>query len=346
MSGRLLYTMYQSNIPLSSLSTLKVGGSASHFVAVHSVEELQAVIDRNKEEKLPILVLGGGSNVLFADEGWNGLVIRIEIGGIKWEEEGEYTRAIVGGGVVWDDLVRESVEKGLYGLENLSSIPGTVGASPIQNIGAYGTEASEVIEWVKAVHRDTGEIRVFNNDECRFSYRNSFFKTPEGGVWIVVEVSFLLKERGELNTSYADVEKYLKEREIVNPTLLDIRNAVVEIRQSKFPNLQEFGTAGSFFKNPIVSSELYEKLTVEYPDMPGYEAPGGVKVSLAWILDHILGLKGYNQGNVGLHARQPLVVVTKDGARSADVKELALYIQKRVKETTDIDIEPEVRFIG
>lgn len=346
VSDTLVCTMYQKNISLAPLSTLKVGGVASNYIVVENIQTLQKVIEENREKQLPIFVLGGGSNVLFSDAGWKGLVIHIKIGGIEWKEFSDDVECVAGAGIEWDSLVEESVRRGLYGLENLSLIPGTVGASPIQNIGAYGAEVSDTIKWVEAISVNTGEIRVFRNEECDFSYRNSFFKTGEGKEWIIVRASFLLKKNGKLNTTYADIIKYFRAHEVQDPSLSDVRKAVIAIRSGKLPDLSQYGTAGSFFKNPVISLDQYKKLQVKYPDIPGYKSDGGIKVSLAWILDHVLGLKGYLKGRVGLYECQPLVIVTRDGAKSRDVRELAAFVQARVKEGTQIDIEPEVRFIG
>ncbi|MEX0935068.1 MAG: UDP-N-acetylmuramate dehydrogenase [Candidatus Paceibacterota bacterium] len=336
--------MYQRDIPLAQFSTLNVGGIASHYISVQNTKELERVI-RENTDGLPICILGGGSNVLIPDEGWPGLLIHMRIGGIEWEDRGEKVCVTAGAGVIWDDLVEESVERGLYGLENLSLIPGTVGAAPIQNIGAYGAEVADVIKEVVAIDRVTGEKRVFDREECDFSYRDSFFKTEEGKRWIITHVSFLLAKEGELNTSYADVERWLDEQGISNPTLEDVRRGVVSIRRGKLPDLREYGTAGSFFKNPVITSEEYEILRSRYPELPGYEVDGGIKVSLAWILDHILGLKGYTQGNVGLYEHQPLVLVTKEGAQSSDVCKLADTVASSVYAETKINIEPEVTIL-
>lgn len=338
-------TLFQEHVDLASLTTLRVGGEARFFTHITTKQELSQALTEACNQNLPIFILGGGSNIVVRDTGWNGVVLKIDIPGIEYTKNENDTLVSVGAGVSWDDLVRETVENGLHGLENLSLIPGTVGASPIQNIGAYGAEVKDTIVAVHALHKETQEERIFSNEECQFGYRESFFKTPEGKRWVIFKVDFLLTYHGELNTEYKDVASYLEENSISNPTLQDIREAIVTIRTRKLPDLQHYGTAGSFFKNPIISSQQATELKEKYPDIPLYEKDDQIKVSLAWILDHVLNLKGFSLNHVSLYHNQPLVLVTEKGAQAKDILALKEYVATEVKKSTGIEIEMEPQVV-
>jgi UDP-N-acetylmuramate dehydrogenase len=341
---------FLENISLAEYTTFKIGGRARFFCAVKSEEDLVEAVKFAKKKKLPILVLGGGSNVLISDDGFKGLTIKMEIMGLGMTggpgaDPSEEASISACAGELWDSLVERSVHWGFYGLENLSAIPGTVGAAPIQNIGAYGAEAAQTIEGVRVLDTKIMEFVVFSKEDCRFAYRDSIFK-HERGRYIVTSVYFKLSKNGVLHTDYKDVTEYLFARKITQPTLQDLRQAIVEIRANKLPDWNKWGTAGSFFKNPSIPAAQYEDLKKQYPDLPGYpEDDGNVKVSLGWILDKVCDARGLTFGNVGTYGKQALVLVSKPGAKAKDVVALSQELMKRVKDKTGITIEAEVEWV-
>ena len=270
-----------------------------------------------------------------SDAGFDGLVIKIEMTGVELDEETLIAQA----GESWDALVAHAAREGLWGIENLSGIPGTVGAAPVQNIGAYGCELQYTLAWVEAFDIKTGEVSRINNKDCAFGYRTSRFK-KESGRFVILRAAFKLNRNGVPNASYKDLA------EIPRLNLGEIRKKVLEIRAGKFPDLAKEGTAGSFFLNPVVSAQKAAELSKKYPDLPQFMTNNGVKLSLAWIFDHVLGIKGMSVGGTRLFERQPLVIVAKFGASANDVLVLAEKIKKLVKEKLDIDIEKEVKIIN
>jgi UDP-N-acetylmuramate dehydrogenase len=341
----------KENVPLAPFTTFRIGGAARYFCTAKSEADVIEAIRFAREKDVPLFVLGGGSNLLVADDGFAGLVMKMEVGGMRFVEAAGSVMAEAGAGENWDALVAASVERGYWGLENLSAIPGTVGAAPVQNIGAYGVEVGGLVGSLRAVNVATGATREFSNAECRFGYRESFFKTEEGRRWIITLVRFDLFREPRPNLSYHDLAGRFTG--IVASSLSDIRDAVVAIRAGKFPNLGEIGTAGSFWKNPTVSPERFAELSARYPGLPSFPTPSDiaagparVKIPLAWILDQVCGLKGFSMGRVTLWKSQPLVMVAERGAIAAEVKKLADRVAREVKEKTGIDIEPEVRTLG
>ncbi|HEU5114474.1 MAG TPA: UDP-N-acetylmuramate dehydrogenase [Candidatus Paceibacterota bacterium] len=345
----------KENVPLKGHTTFKIGGPARYFVALKNETELSEALGFAREKSLPVFILGGGSNLVVSDAGFAGLVIKMEMAGASCEKQGDDFIVTAWAGENWDVLVGKTVEWGAWGLENLSAIPGTVGAAPVQNIGAYGTEVKNTVESVRAVDRETGAARSFSNAECRFAYRDSCFKSPEGKKWIIVSVTFRLSAIPKPNLSYRDLKEYFAGKS--DPTQSEIRDAVAKIRASKFPDLAEFGTAGSFWKNPIISRDAFEALRARYPDIPSFpaQAPAGsrevaaheaeVKIPLAWILDKICGLNGYRSGHVGLFKKQPLVVVAEEGATAEELARFETDIRSKVETATGIKIEPEAVFV-
>ncbi len=330
---------------MKELTTFKTGGNARYFCVVTNEDELIEAIGFSKKNKIPFFILGGGSNILVSDKGFDGIVIKIEIKGIKYEENGNSVKAIVGAGENWDQFVADNVDKGYYGVENLSLIPGTVGASPVQNIGAYGSEVKDTIESVYVLDVKKDEYKNFSNSECDFSYRDSIFK-KEKGRYVVISVTFNLSKDGKLNLTYKDVQEYLSRRQNSNPSLRQVRNAIIDIRTNKLPNLQEYGTAGSFFKNVIVSQSKARELISKYPEIVLHQVNDKkVKISLAWILDNICGFKGKRKGNVGVYKNQALVLVNYGNATSDEVIELAQEMVDTVYEKTGIEIFPEVEYV-
>jgi UDP-N-acetylmuramate dehydrogenase len=271
----------------------------------------------------------------------------MEMAGTSYEDEdkSDHGKVLVTAwaGENWDELVAETIDWNVWGLENLSGIPGTVGAAPVQNIGAYGTEVMDLIASVRTMDSTNGSIKVFSNEECKFSYRESFFKTEEGKKYIITAVSFNLFQTPKPNLSYKDLRETFKDN--LAPSLSDIREAVIEIRKGKFPELSQVGTAGSFWKNPIIPEEHFKQLQSKYPNIPSFPFKDQIKVPLAWILDNVCHLKGYVQGPISLWKNQPLVVVANENARASDIDLLAAEVAKRVKVETNIDIEREVQYV-
>ncbi|MBP6858723.1 MAG: UDP-N-acetylmuramate dehydrogenase [Candidatus Pacebacteria bacterium] len=340
-------------VSLAPHTTFKIGGPARFFCIIRNEADLVQAVAFANECKASLFVLGGGSNVLMSDKGFDGVVIKMEIEGVQKIQNPKSkiqndssTIVSAGAGVQWDTLVEYVVEWGLYGLENLSAIPGTVGAAPVQNIGAYGVEVAGTVQSVRAYDLKTSAFVELSNADCHFSYRDSIFK-KEKGRYIITRVDFSLKKDGAVNLEYKDVKEYFSQKDIANPSLKEVRDAVIDIRWNKLPDWKLWGTAGSFFKNPIICTEHYQGLKKVYPDLPGYpEGDGVVKVPLGWILDRICNLKGACIGNVCVYEKQALVLVAKSGATSEEVVKLAHTIIDTVKEKTGIDIEGEVEWVN
>lgn len=330
----------QLNVPLGTYTTLRIGGPAEYFVMVHSEDELKEAVAWAKAHTRPITVLGEGSNVLIADEGIKGLVIKNEIGGISTKETEDKVHVTAGAGVHWDELVADTVARGLWGFENLSGIPGTAGATPVQNVGAYGVEVSERIAVVRVYDIQTETCKELTLAECMFAYRDSVFKHEEGKRYIVVAVTYVLHRQPSPNLTYKDLSEYFSERK---PTLENIRRAVIEIRKGKFPDLRKVGTAGSFFKNPVISRAKFEELRARYATLPGFDTKDGVKIPLGYVLDRVLGLRGMQEGDVGTYEHQALVLVNHGNASAREVEAFAGNIERKVFEATGIRIEREVR---
>lgn len=336
----------QKGVPLAEMTTLRVGGPARFFVRANKWEVLHEAAHWAQAHEVPLFPLGGGSNVLINDAGLNSLVIKIELSGVKRVEQANNTVVLIAGaGENWDDVVSFAVAKRLGGLENLSAIPGTVGAVPVQNVGAYGREVKDVIEWVEVFDTQTLTVKKLTNSECQFRYRDSIFRREEGERLIVTRVAFSLTLDTAPNAEYKDVSTYLRERNIKNPSIADVRTAVVDVRTAKLPDFHTVGTAGSFFKNPVISPSKYRELLEQHPEMPGYSEDNGVKIPMAWILDNVCRLKGFRKGAIFLHERQPLVIVNQGGARARDIKQFAEEIRYRVKEKTGITPDYEVTCI-
>lgn len=359
----LYFLLYTSCMQLKDHTTFKIGGPAKRFVEVATLSDLVSAVASARDTQTPILILGGGSNILVSDQGFDGTVIKIATTGIRYVADGMSVRVVAEAGESWDGLVADTVARGLFGLENLSGIPGTVGAAPIQNIGAYGVEVKDTIEWVEVLDKHTLETKRLSHADCQFAYRHSFFKTPPGKSLVVLRVCFLLKKNGTLNLVYKDIGEYGLKNNIEKFTLITLRQAILEIRKSKFPDLTQYGTAGSFFKNPIICQEHYDGLKKHWPNLPGFPVDAEqrgtnadqcgrnsnivlVKVSLAWILDTVCGLKGTREGNVGLFQNQPLVLTNFGGAMAKEVSNFAKKVTELVLEKTGISIEPEVECIS
>lgn len=325
---------------LASYTTLGVGGRALFLHEAFSREDAVEALQRAHVDRTPLAVLGGGSNVLIPDEGIKGVVLRMRIGGIRVYEEQSGVILEVGAGVEWDDVVTFAAQEGWWGIENLAAIPGTVGGAAVQNIGAYGTELSQAYEAAKVLYRDSKKEGEITATEANFSYRMSCFKKDPN--MLVTCVRLKLSRDGRGNFSYPDLAK-LKETGASLDTPEEIADAVRLIRSQKFPHRGEGGTAGSFFKHPIVEKHVADELVRRYPGLPHFfHDTGRVKLSLTWMLDHILGLKGHAVRGVRLYEKQPLVVVTQPGVTANDIDMFANEIAERVRAATGIVIEREV----
>lgn len=334
------------SVSLASLTTLKVGGPASIVATCRTLEDVKAAIALARDRGLPWYVLGGGSNILAADTGFTGVIIHFAPSegeaGITFEERGDCVLAVANAYVVWDTFVRTVASHNLWGIENLAGIPGTVGAAPVQNIGAYGTEVKDTLAWVEVLHGDTLELEQIGNESCGFTYRESKFKHDKS--LIILRVAFMLQKNGTVQTGYKDIAAGVDAGEPA-ATPQEVGDMVRGIRANKFPDLEMCGTAGSFFKNPRVSKDEYELLKQKYPELPGFFDENEVKIPLAWILDNVLHLRGYTSEHVGLFERQPLVLVTAAGASAEEVDLFARDIEAKVLDATDITIEREVQML-
>ncbi len=334
--------LIREQVSLAPYTTLGIGGTAEYFTEVTTLPLLKEVITWATNAALPITILGGGSNVLVNATGIRGLVIRIALRGITFHEEDDAFIVTAHAGESFDAFVEELVVRGIPGFENLSGIPGTVGATPIQNVGAYGVEIKDFLEYVEVYDVEHNAILKLKKSDCKLGYRDSIFKTQQGKKYVIVSVTFAFPKVGELKLSYKDLKEFFASSP--RPTLMEIRNAIIHIRKGKFPDWTILGTAGSFFKNPRVTKERYEALLTEFPGLPAYAEPDGrFKIALGYVLDKILHLKGYRVGDVGLYEKQALVlVVYQKNISAGEVISFATHIAELVKEKIQIDIEWEV----
>ncbi len=335
----------EEKIELQSLTTLRVGGPAQFVHTIESEGELREALAFARERSLPVYALGEGSNVLAPDEGYEGVLLRICIPGLSVEEGVDAVTLIAGAGFSWDALVHEAATRGLWGIENLAGIPGFVGAAPVQNIGAYGADISQVLSFVEAYDTETDSVRRMTREECKLGYRDSRFKHEPN--LIILRVALTLSRTGTPQIGYSDLARLAAQGEVLDSPER-IGEAVRRVRADKFPDRTEFGTAGSFFKNPIVSEEVYAELSKRYggeTGVPRFPAVGGVKIPLAFVLDKVLGLRGHREGNIWLFGKQPLVLVADFGATASEIDAFANDVAKRVFEATGIQIEREVRTI-
>lgn len=330
----------ERNIPLAPKTTLGIGGAATHFVCVSTEDDLRAAYVFARDHDLRTVILGGGSNVLIPDTGIDALVIHPQFSEIVFEEKEGEVYVTAGAGVIFDDLVGLTVQKGLWGLENLSGIPGSVGAVPIQNVGAYGVEAEDVVHAVTVYDPHDDSMHDLDVPSCAFTYRDSVFKHKAGSHYVVVRVTFKLSIKPNRNVTYKDLATHFGNT--AEPSLTEIREAVLSIRNNKFPDWHRIGTAGSFFKNPIISAPAYELLSAQYPGIPGYPYDGKIKVPLGWILDKILNLRGYRVESVGLYEKQALVLVNYGGGTEASVIAFSDAIIQKIFDATKINVEREV----
>lgn len=336
--------MIAEHVPLAPRTTFKIGGSARYFVNAHTEEDIDEAVSYARAEGLPLWVMGAGSNLLVPDAGVDGVVLKIEMHDISIEAAGTMLLLSADAGALWEQVVDTATAHGAFGIENLAGIPGTVAGAAVQNIGAYGAELADVFAYADGIESSTGVRRRIDRAEAMFAYRSSYFK--EHRDFVITRVAMRLQRQAVPDLSYPDLVRARAEG-VPLATPADIACAVRAIRAKKFPARQDEGTAGSFFKNPVVSRETFDTLCRRYPDLQGFlQENGDMKVSLAWVLDHILGLKGYAHGAARLYEAQPLVIVACEGASAADVDALAREVAEKVSVATGISIEREVELFG
>jgi UDP-N-acetylmuramate dehydrogenase len=347
--------LLQENIPLAPLTTFQIGGPARFFIEAGSAADVQEAVAFARSRDLPMFVLGGGSNLVISDSGWPGLVLKIAIAGIE-QRAGTHDGKIlfdVGAGESWDGFVARTVAAECAGVECLSGIPGSVGGTPVQNVGAYGQEVSEAIESVDVFDLKDNQIRELCGEACGFSYRSSIFNTSERGRFIILRVTFALTSGGAPHIQYADLKRHFAGRD--TPTLVETRDAVRQIRAAKgmliVPGDPDCQSAGSFFKNPVLSAEQHEDLRkraeakgLSVPSYPALESRK--KVSAAWLVENSGFSRGYVLGHVGISSKHALAIVNRGGATAEEVIALKDQIQKRVEEIWGVRIEPEPVFVG
>ena len=322
-------------------NTFGIEARCHRFLEYVSIEEAQQLVGSLTEKDEPLLILGGGSNLLLTGD-YQGTVLHSAIRGIHVVEDGDIVYLECGSGEVFDDVVAFAVEHGYYGAENLSIIPGEVGASAVQNIGAYGVEAKDIIYKVEAVEIATGKVVVFNNDDCEYSYRQSKFKHEWRDKFLVTHVVYRLSKKFTPDLDYGNIRTALAAKGIDVPTAQQLRDVIIEIRNAKLPNPKVQGNAGSFFMNPIVDKAKYEELASQYTNMPHYTIDAEhEKIPAGWMIDQC-GWKGKSLGNAGVHDKQALVLVNRGGATGAEIVRLYQAIQEDVKSKFGIEIHPEV----
>ena len=336
----------KTNVSLQPYNSFGFNAVAKYFVEINDIQQLETLVSTDVFKQEKHLVLSGGNNVLFQDDVFDGLVIFINTKGIEiLREDGNEVVVRAQAGEDWPDFEKFTINKGWYGLENLAHIPGKVGAAPVQNIGAYGMELKDSFLQCEAFELETGKTKVFGKEECCFGYRESIFKNELKGQYVITSVDFLLKKNAPLHLDYGNIKAYLEQNGIVNPTLQQLHNAICAIRDAKLPDVKQIGSAGSFFKNPVISTERFESLQNTYPTIPHYpDANGMVKVPAGWLIEQA-GWKGWRNEHVGVYERQALVLVHYGGGNGHDIVDLARKIQVSVEAKFGIHISPEVNFV-
>lgn len=333
-----------TDFSLQALNTFGIRATASHYLAVHSINDLHAVYADKVLMALPRLVLGGGSNLLFTRD-FPGLVLHMGLTGRRVSSENEtHIHVTASAGENWHEFVLWTLEKGWGGLENLSLIPGMVGAAPVQNIGAYGAEVKDRIHSLRVFDFQCGEVKVFNRADCAFAYRDSIFR-QERDRYAILDVTFALSRQWEPDISYPEVADALSAAGCAAPSPTDISKAIIAIRRNKLPDPAVIGNAGSFFRNPAVSGAVYDALKRAHPGMPGYvQADGSFRIAAGWLIDQC-GWKGKSGGNAGVYEKQALVLINRGQATGEDIVRLSRAIQMDVKNRFDLWLEPEPVFV-
>ncbi|MCC6136077.1 MAG: UDP-N-acetylmuramate dehydrogenase [Candidatus Contendobacter sp.] len=337
----ILPALVQRDVSLTHFNTFGLPARAALFAAIETPEQLAALIDLPEWPSVPRFILGGGSNLILSGD-FPGLMLQVRIPGrALLAETADAWLVRAGAGENWHHFVRWTLDHGWPGLENLALIPGTVGAAPVQNIGAYGLEIAERLQSVEAIALTTGEATIFDRTACRFGYRDSIFKREVAGLYLITAVTFRLPKPWRPLAGYADLTRELAAQQIADPTARDIADAVIAIRSRKLPDPAQIGNAGSFFKNPLVDAATFARLAAHYPDLPHYPQPDGtVKLAAGWLIERC-GWKGRNLGPAGVYERQALVLVNRGGARGADVLRLAEAIRISVQAEFGVELELE-----
>jgi len=346
--------LIQENVPLAPLTTLKVGGPAKYFIQAHTIAEVSEAVSLARSRDLALFVLGGGSNLVVSDAGWPGLVLKIAIPGIEGRSQGDKSLFEVGAGEEWDKFVAHAVSRNCAGIECLSGIPGSVGGTPVQNVGAYGQEVGDTIESVLALDLKDGEVHELCNEACSFQYRTSIFNTSERGRYIILRVTYVLTPGGAPALLYADLKKFFAGWS-TKPSLADTREAVRQIRASKAmlitPGDEDCRSAGSFFKNPVLSDEQYKQLSeraaskgLQIPSYPALQAQR--KISAAWLVEHSGFSKGHGNGRVGISRKHALAIVNRGNATAADIVAFKEEIQAAVEQLWGVRLETEPVLVG
>lgn len=334
----------ETNRSLQQFNTFGLDHQAAFFTEVADEKELREALQAARKAEVPAFILGGGSNILLTRD-LPYFVIKINIKGVNIiGEDSEHVWVKVGAGEVWHDFVSYAIKNGWGGVENLSLIPGTVGASPMQNIGAYGVEIKDVFDHLEAVGREDGNLLTFSGEDCAFGYRDSIFKQESKDKYVITRVVFRLDKFPALNTTYGDVEFTMHELGFPEPSLEAVSEAIIHIRSRKLPDPAVLGNAGSFFKNPVIPRERFDQLRTNYPQLPGFHTPEGMKVPAAWLIEQA-GWKGKRWGTIGVHAQQPLVLVNYGGGKGDDLLFMSKTIAKDVLEKFGIELHTEVNLV-
>ncbi|MCL5268472.1 MAG: UDP-N-acetylmuramate dehydrogenase [Bacteroidetes bacterium] len=342
---------FRSEVPLADFTTIELGGNAKYFVRCETVDEIRSALSFAEGEKLPVQILGGGSNIIFPDEGFDGLVLKVDLKGITFTDEGSYPSVIAAAGEVWDGFVKSCVENDLAGVECLSGIPGLVGATPIQNVGAYGQEVKDTIVSVRAIDRSLLEIVEFSQEECCFGYRNSIFKSQDKNRFVIVEVGYKLVKHGQPSLKYAELRNYVETRrkEAGETDLESIREAVLALRRGKSMVVDERDpnsrSVGSFFVNPVLSIAEYENFLGKLKEnkigeSPSFKTAEGVKIPAAWLVENSGFHKGYRLGGVGISSNHALALINQSGT-TKELLSLAASIEEAVFKKFGIALERE-----
>ncbi|HYK05391.1 MAG TPA: UDP-N-acetylmuramate dehydrogenase [Thermoanaerobaculia bacterium] len=341
----------EEHVPLAPLTTIGIGGPARFFFRADSVDELRDALRWARENDQRVFILGGGSNLLISDAGFDGLVIQLDLRGITVESEDAQTVMVkAAASEPWDPFVAFTVENGWAGVECLAGIPGSTGATPIQNVGAYGQDVSETIARVETYDRNLGIVVWFTNWECRFGYRSSLFKNYERDRYVVLSVTFRLCRNGRATVKYPELQKFVDERGVSLDDLEGVREAVIAIRKRKGmvidPTDPDTRSDGSFFMNPVLTLAQYDLFARRAPEAPHFPSGDEVKLSAAWLIEHAGFTKGFTHGNVGLSSKHSLAVINRGGGTAAEVVQLVKLIQDAVREKFGVEIHPEPNFIG
>lgn len=335
--------------PMSKHTTMRVGGPADFFVEIKNIKELEELIDICAKNMQKIYILGEGSNVIISDQGIRGVVVRLLMNNQVINEEGKDVVAKVEAGVLWDEFVKDMVERGYAGIEAMSGVPGTVGAAPVQNIGCYGQELSDTFVSLTAYDTRDNRLVVFDKNKCNFGYRTSFFKADRSRRYIIVSVAFKLAKQFHKVPRYPDIETYLLNKKITKPTVKDIRKAVLSIRKSKSMVLDDMDpnttSVGSFFTNPVINENHLKNIKKDYPNIPYYSLPDGqIKLPVAWLVEACGFRKGHTEGDVGISTNHSLAIINKGQATTVEILDFAEKIKKTIFSVfkININIEPEI----